>query len=269
MRTLIALLVASSTIAAADGTTTVYREGQPDPKPAPEAKPQQLDPNDPQIMSTLTFDKDAKANGYMAVVLGHLSIDSRGDNLGRMQQDYSSWMVGVSARAEYLGLRTVYGGRIGATFDLDAWLFTGGSIESKGFVPATPDIENEKQSPNLAWFYFGIAPAIGLGLVKTSHLDIALELGGTLNTDFYGLTAGVMIKLGKFSIGYKLRSGDGYYGTHVLDERIRIGYAPEELAFVGLDITHGYNEDEMSRSNLGALMKGGYTLISLVLSGGK
>jgi hypothetical protein len=203
----------------------------------------------------------SKPRGFMGVVIGHMNAETRGDNYDRTPTDYSGWAYGMTFRGELINLRSVYGGRYGMTMDFDALLFSSGAY--------TRDDEDEAiAGPRLGFFYLGIAPALALGAIKTASTDISMELGMPINTDFYGLSAGIIFRIKSFYLSYKIRSGIGWHGQQVLDERIRIG-GGGRLSFVGLDITHGYSEDEMSRANLGSILKGGYTMISLIVSAGK
>ncbi len=198
---------------------------------------------------------------FMAIVLGKLDCETRGDDQGRSPTRYDGWSYGLSVRGEYIGLRSSYGGRFGGTVDADLWAFTPGTLRRGD--ESTPLVE-----PPVSWVFAGFTPALALGVVGTKSLDLAIELGVPVNTDFYGLSAGGILRVKSFYLSYKVRSGAGWQGTQVLDERIRIGYATSKR-FIGLDITHGYSEDEMSRASLKSIFKGSYTFVSLVVSAGR
>lgn len=199
--------------------------------------------------------------GYMGLVIGRIGTESRSDNLRSTGSRTSGWTYGLTMRGESLFFDTGYGGSVGAALDLDVFLVSPGAIEGP-------------QEPSFSYLYMGISPALALGVFKTKSVDLTLELGAPLNTDFYGLSAGFYSHLGYVYLGYRMRTGTGWAGQEFLDERIRIGlsgrsFRTEMTTFLGLEVIDGYGEDVQGRANLASLMRGSYTMASLIVSMGK
>jgi hypothetical protein len=199
-----------------------------------------------------------KAVGYISLVLGQISSDLDDDNHGRGQSENSGGAIGVNIRGEGTSLVTGYGGRFGGALELDALVVGGGVISGP-------------QQPRASRVFLGVTPALLLGLVKTRSFSLAAELGTPINTDFYGLSAGIVLDWKFFYLGYRFRSGKAWRDTEVLDERVRVGIRRTKndgitaRGFFGIEVIDGYSEDDMGRADLGTMFRGSYTMISLVV----
>lgn len=204
----------------------------------------------------------SKPSGYMSVIIGHLSSDLNDDNLGRGASENSGWLYGLQARAEALSLITGYGGRFGAYFDLEAFLTTPGTVDAP-------------LQPKGGIFFFGITPALALGLLNSKSWLVTADVGAPINTDFVGLSLGAAITFKYFHLSYRFRSGQTWHFDEVLDERVRIGIAGRETggvtskAFIGLEIIDGYAEDDRGRGDLRTMFRGSYTMVAFVIGAGK
>lgn len=200
------------------------------------------------------------SGAYLSVVIGRLGSETRSDNIRSEGARNSGWTYGLNFRGEGVPLDTRYGGSFGGTFDLDVFVVTPGAISGP-------------QEPNFSYLYMGFTPALALGVFRTKSTALTVELGAPLNTDFYGLSAGFYSQLSWFYLGYRMRTGMGWAGQEFLDERIRIGAAGISssglASFFGLEIIDGYGEDSQGRANLASLMRGSYTMVSLVMGAGR
>ncbi len=204
-----------------------------------------------------------KTNGYIAVLLGGVGMDTYGDSAGREPAEYGGSVWGMTMRVEQVDLLTRLGSAFGATLELDARVFSSAtiSLDGESFAEA-PDV------PPLWRFYFGITPAIAVALFQRERVTVAAELGFPLNTDFHGYSAGLYSRLRWFSFGWRVRAGHGWGRQEVLDEQVRIGVYTGSW-YVGLEIVDGYSEDKMGNANLRSILKGSYTMGSLVLGWGE
>jgi hypothetical protein len=216
---------------------------------------------EPTAMLPGVIETDRQSNVFLAVALSKIASDTLGDNHGSPPTKYDGWGYGMTVRGEAVSLATRYGGTFGATFDFDFFLVTPGAI-------AGPE------EPAVSYVFLGFTPALALGVFKTESYSLALELGAPVNTDFYGLSAGGFGQIGWMYLGYRMRTGTGWRGQEVLDERLRFGIAGfdtdyTDKTFFGLEIIDGYSEDDKGNANLGSLFRGSYTMISLVVSAGR
>lgn len=202
-----------------------------------------------------------RGSGYMGLVVGRIGTESRSDNIRSEGSRTGGWTYGLNMRGESLFFDTRYGGSVGASLDFDFFLVSPGAIEGP-------------QEPNASYVYLGLTPALALGVFSTESLALTLELGAPINTDFYGLCAGFYTQLKWFYLGYRMRTGTGWAGQEFLDERIRLGlsgrsHRTDMTTFLGIEIIDGYGEDDQGRANLASLMRGSYTMASLIISMGK
>lgn len=216
---------------------------------------------EPVSMLPGVIETDRPSNVFLAVALSKIASDTLGDNHGSAPRKYAGWGYGMTVRGEAVSLATRYGGTFGGAFDFDFFLVTPGAIGGP-------------EEPAASYVFLGFTPALALGVFKTKSYALSLELGTPINTDFYGVSAGGFGQIGWMYLGYRMRTGTGWRGQEVLDERVRFGVAGfggdyAAKMFFGFEVIDGYSEDDKGNANLGSLFRGSYTMISLVVSGGR
>lgn len=217
-------------------------------------------------------DVDATGDLTGGITIGHISDHTRTDNFGRTATTYGAWTYGMTGRASRLVQPSPYSWGLGLFGDVDLFIASPGIALRAG--ESTVD-NPPPQSPfgALVYLYVGTAAGMSFPIVHAPKLSLEIDTAGVLNTDFYGVSAELAsrIGLGKHSalvIAYRMRAGHGWANTEVVDERTRVGFGQRYRGFIGVEYTHGYSEDAMSRADLGNIFKGGYTMFAVVLAYG-
>ena len=206
------------------------------------------------------------AEGWGGFVFGKLTEHTKSDEFNASPADYSGWVTGFAARGAALLNPSPYSYGIGAYLEGELYFVSPGIAQRSDGMPAM-----DAPSAFLAYPFLGIAGGLDLPLVRQRWGGIDIDPGVVLNTDFFGASGEISPRYNvspgvTIIAGYRVRSGVGWDGTRVLDERTRVGVRISGSAYLGFEYTHGYDEDGGSRADLERVFKGGYKMTNVVLS---